>query len=294
MNRFLGGLVGLAALFTAAKAGAEESPYVVDAGIGTVKLKSDEFRFSGDAALGYATRTIGLVGTGFVSYYDVTAPGLTTDFFKAGGGGDAWYLTSNKSKGIHFEARVSGGGYVYSSDSITSARALLEDSVFGRGSLLLGLKLDPSDNFFLELLAGAGGQFEAYGRTNAARGATALDDQESLSLRGESRLALRWRFLPDTLGLRVKASAQTFQLTRTNSSIVASAATQTTAQSEETSKFRQTEAMTRLIVDLEAATFFGVTPGAYGGFDYLSISASAGSTTVFLPTLGLGLFKDIQ
>lgn len=268
-----------------------ESPWLLDAGLGTVRLESSDFRFSGDATAGYATPTLGVVASGFVSYYDITKNNQVSDFLRTGGNGEVWYLTNNRSKGLHFEIRASGGGALYSSDNLTGG--ILEDSVFGRGTLMVGLKADPDENFSLEFIGGGGGQFEAYGRTDiSSRTSAVLQDQETFTFRGEGRLAVRWAFLPETLATRLKVSAQTFRLTRSTATLVASAAAQTVAQTEETLLFRQNEASGRLFVDLVAASFGGITPGVFGGFDYVGVSGTAGSNTVFLPTFGVGLFKD--
>jgi hypothetical protein len=268
-----------------------ESPWLLDAGLGTVRLESSDFRFSGDATAGYATPTLGVVASGFVSYYDITKNNQISDFFRAGGNGEVWYLTNNRSKGLHFEIRASGGGALYSSDNLTGG--ILEDSVFGRGTLMVGLKADPDENFSLEFIGGGGGQLEAYNREDfSSRTSTALQEQQTFTFRGEGRLAVRWAFLPGTLATRLKASAQTFRLTRSTATLVASDSAQTVAQAEETLLFRQNEASGRLFVDLVAASFAGITPGVFGGFDYVGVSGTAGSNTVFLPTFGVGLFKD--
>jgi len=285
--------VALAATLLPSEARAD-APWMLDASLGTVRLKSDEFRFSGDLTAGYATPALGVVGNGFVSYYDLKQTELKTDFLRTGGGGEVWYQTNNSGRGVHFQVRGSGGGYLYSSTTaFTDGRQIFfdEDSVFGRGSLLLGLKIDTTDHFFLEVIGGGGGQFEWYDRLDATNATKAVDsDKQTLTFRAEGRLALRWSFVPDTLGLRVKASGQTFRLSRTTETQSFSAGNNTgTLQLDE---LRQTEATARLY--LEAASFFGVTPGAFGGFDYFATSGTAGSNSVFLPTFGLGLFKDIR
>lgn len=268
-----------------------DSPWLLDASIGTVRLDSSDFRFAGDATAGYSTRAFGVIASGFVSYYDLSKNGQISDFLRTGGNGEVWYQTNNQGRGTHLQIRGSGGGFLYSSDN--PSVGVLEDSVFGRGSLLLGLKMDPDENFFLEFIGGAGGQYEDYGRTDvSSRNTAVLQDQQTFTFRAEGRLALRWAFLPGTLATRLKANAQTFQLTRSTSTLVASAVSQTTTQTDETLLFRQNEASGRLFVDLVAASFVGITPGVFGGFDYVGVSGSAGSNTVFLPTFGVGFFKD--
>lgn len=290
-------------LLSPARGQAEPSPWLIDANAGVPRLKSGDFRVAGDATLGYATPKFGVVGNGFISYFDVESGVQRSDFLRTGGGGEAWLLTGSASDSFNFELRGSGGGYLYSSQAIlTGASANLEeDSVFGRGSLLVGLKARSGDRFRAELLLGGGGQFEWYIREdtpNSTGGSVSFsqDEQQTLSFRGEGRLALRWRFVPDTLGMRLKASGQTFSLTRTAEGLQVKSGTGggTVAQTIETFEFRQTEFSTRLFLDIEAASFGGITPGAFGGFDALSISGTAGSTSSFIPLGGVGLFKDID
>lgn len=288
----------LVALGLSSEARAEPSPWVVDASVGALRLKSDEFRFAGDATLGYATRSLGVVGSGYVSAYDIQKPTLLSDYLRGGGGAEFWWLSASAGRGLHLELRATGSGQLYSSDSYLLDRQefLAETSVFGRGGALLGLKYDPSDTVLAELILGGGVQFEDYSRDNATGAdSTFINvDKQSTTVRGEGRFLLRWRFWPEHLAGRVRASGQTFSINRTTETLLANGGAQTTTVANEVTEFRQTEVSARLFADVEAASVLGVTPGVFAGLDLFAVTASAGSVTTVVPLFGLGLFRSVD
>lgn len=68
------------------------------------------------------------------------------DYLRTGGSSEVWFVSGNPSSTVNFRLRATGEGYLYHSDTVfvnVVAPVTGEDSVFGRGSLLMGLRARP-------------------------------------------------------------------------------------------------------------------------------------------------------
>jgi hypothetical protein len=273
------------------------APVVLDASLGVPKLKNDDFALVGDATLGYSTPQIGLVGRGSLRVFNIVMPDTQWDTFRSGGSGEAWYVTGDETSGGRFEVRVSGGGSVFDSTTTKSQAGQFrylrdENSVLGRGSMLLGGRVKAGNTFSASALLGGGFQYEWYDSTTKdGVSDTLLSDTTDTSFQAQGRLRLRWAFIPQTLALRTYADGSYFQLTRDNSFIVAnSSPTITSTQST----VKTLDVTSRLFIDLDALSLFDIAPALFGGIDYLGLSTDGGSTSVLVPSAGIGIFKTSE
>jgi hypothetical protein len=275
--------------------GDRSSPWIIDASAGVPRLKTDDLRVMGDATLGYATPSFGLVGKGSLQYFDVETPAVLWDSFRAGGSGEAWYVTGEPTSVGRFEVRASGGASVFGSAYVptqqTSGYQHDEDSLLARGSLLVGGHFRPNSSFSAKGFLGAGFQLEYYSTSSGDLRANAFaSDTTQSSFQGQGRLRLRWAFLPDTLALRVRADGSYFQLTRDDSVVRPVTGGGATAESTQAT-FKTLEMSARFFVDVDALAFLGIAPTVFAGVDYLGLSTGAGSVSQSTPSFGLGLFK---
>jgi len=280
---------------TCAVAGKPE-PLVLEANAGVPRLRSDDLRFTGDLTLGWKTKAIGVIGRGYLSYYDYTTPTGATDNMRTGGSLEAWYRSGDDSSKVRFEARLTGGVDYYdatynpSGPAATSGHFHDEDSLLARGTLLVGVYLQPSAKFMLDLLVGGGGQYESYGylKTDPAD-PNVLSDTTAVSGRGNGRLLMRWSFWPSILALRIRAEGSFFRLTR-DVFTVAQIGRPLSAGTTST-EVTQVETSSRAFLDLDFAKLLGFVPAAWGGIDYFQISSDAGDTTISVPILGVGIVR---
>ena len=157
----------------------------------------------------------------------------------------------------------------------------------GRGSLLLGAALRPNDRFSLELLAGGGLQNETRDVvTTDTTAANLFDSTDSTTLRGEARLRLRHRLVPRVVSVRLRGDASTFSITRSSLYVG-----HDLTVGESVVELRQTEVSARAYVDLDAASFLDLSPGAFAGVDAYSVSGSGSSVSTTVPVFGVALSK---
>lgn len=274
-------------------------PLVLEANGGVPRLESDDLRFVGDLTLGWKTESFGVVGRGALSYFDYASATGATDTTRALGALEAWWRSGDDVTALRFELRATAGvdwydsTYLPTGPTTTSGYFHDEDSLLARGALLVGLVVQPSARFFLEVLGGGGAQYESYGYlATDPRDPNVLSDTTAVSGRANARLFLRWSFWPSVLGLRVRADGSTFQLTRdvfTVAQIGRPLAAGTTS-----TEVRQLETTSRVFLDLDFAKLLGFVPSAWAGVDLYRISSSCrdcGDTAVTVPVLGLGIVR---
>jgi hypothetical protein len=280
---------------TCAIAGKPE-PLVLEANAGVPRLSAGDVRAVGDLAIGWKTKGFGVVGRGYVNYFDLATATGTTDNLRTGGSLEAWYRTGGDDAKVRFEIRFVGGGDYYDTSYVPVTQGPAngwfhdEDSTLLRATLLAGLVLEPSSRLFLDVLVGGGGQYESYGYlATDPRDPNVLSDTTSVSARGSGRLLARWSFWPGFLALRIRSEGSVFRLTRDVFSVaqIGRPMSATTTTTEVT----QIETFHRAFVDLDVAKFFGFVPAIFGGVDAIRISGDAGSTNVVVPLVGIGIVR---
>lgn len=282
----------------------KKSPWIFDGNVGALGFKGfSDVSFAGSATLGYSTPRLGLIGNGSFSAYLLENSQKSIDYRRFEGQGEGWFLTKKESSdsSLRFELRASGGGINYSNTvkipPSGSQRFLDEDIWLGRGTLFVGLWYDrrkeDENTLHFEMQAGGGFQYifmdERLEATNTGNNGNLNQvDKEVLSLQAQGRLALRWRFLPGTLRFRAHARGYFFSLSENNLVNVNGKAS---FVSEDATRI---ELFSKAFLDVEALSFFGFTPGAYGGADYVSASSNSESLSTFVPSVGVGLFKEVD
>jgi len=271
-------------------------PLVLEANGGVPRLRNDDLRFTGDLTLGWKTKALGVIGRGYLSYYDFANATGATDNTRTGGSLEAWYRTGDDNSKIRLELRLSGGidyydsTYVPSGPVSTSGYFHDEDSLLARGSLLAGLLLQPNAKFFLDVLVGGGAQYESYGYlATDPKDPNVLSDTTAISGRGNARLLMRWSFWPSILSFRVRAEGSFFRLTR-DVFTVAQLGRPMSAGTTST-EVTQLETTSRAFLDLDVAKLLGFVPALWGGVDYFKIQSDLGDTTVSVPVFGLGIVR---
>ncbi|MFW5741513.1 MAG: hypothetical protein ACOC1F_14250, partial [Myxococcota bacterium] len=143
----------------------ESLDWTADANIGALSLEHTDMRATGDLTLGIGSDSFGVVAWGSGSYSDFETQQLLDDTQKLEGAADAWAYFGDAAAPVRLTVRASGGGANYDStwqDKTVAGHFADQTSWMGRGSILLGADLRPSDAFSAYLAAGAGLQYEWY------------------------------------------------------------------------------------------------------------------------------------
>ncbi len=280
---------------TCAIAGKPE-PLVLEANAGMPRLSSDETRVVGDLRIGWKTKSFGIVGRGFISYYDYATATGATDNLRTGGSIEGWYRTGQDTSKVRFELRLAGGADYYDASYVPFENGAAngffhdEDSWLFRGTLLAGLVVQPNATFFLDVLAGGGAQNESYGYlTTDPKDPNVLSDTTAISGRANGRLLLRWSFWPGFLALRIRSEANYFKLTR--DVLTVGQIGKPLSATNTTTEVTQLETTTRGFLDLDVAKLLGFVPALWGGVDTIKISGPDGDQTVNVPVFGLGIVR---
>ncbi|MCU0691351.1 MAG: hypothetical protein MUF54_08115 [Polyangiaceae bacterium] len=275
------------------EAATRDQDYLVDVNVGAARANVDSYRFAGDAQLGYWTRSLGLVATGSTEAFDEQIGPANIDTTQWQVAGEAWYLTGDQGGRVRLELRASGGGAFYDSTYVplTTGAAPFSDqnSVMGRGGLLVGLRWRPSARFAMEAVVGGGMQFEWYDYSTVAAGSGWQDrDDQTLSARGEGRLHARWVAVPDIVSFRVRVLASYFRLTRDAQFLSTAGGVSLQATQEQLSQLEMTN---RLFMDIDAAEVVGFYPTVHAGADYFRLSGNQGELHKLVPMLGAGIVR---
>lgn len=266
----------------------------LDVDVGVPKLATDEFKAIGDATAGFAHDSFGVIAHGSLFYYSMDKANASVDTTRADYGGEAWYVTGRPEDRVGFELRLIGGGLYYESDFLPKVASAgyyhNEDSWMGRGTLMAGVKARPASTLLTEALVGGGFLYESYGYFKVdPKDPSIFSDTTNMSFRGDARLLAHWRFLPDIVSTRLRAEGAMFQLTRETESYTLG----DKAKAAESSSLRQIEFRARLSVELDAAAFVGILPFVFGGLDYIGASANGSSSSITIPSAGIGLNKPV-
>jgi len=271
-------------------------PLVFEANGGVPRLRGDELRIVGDLTLGWKTTAIGLIGRGYISYFDYASVAGATDNTHTGGSIEAWYRSGNDASTVRLELRLAGGIDYYDATFVPSGAPAVsgyfhdEDSLLARGTLLAGLVVQPNARFFLELLVGGGAQYESYGYlASDPKDPNVLSDTTAVTGRGNGRLLLRWSFWPSILSFRARADGSLFRLTRDVFTVAQM--NRPPSAGVTSTELTQGETTSRAFLDLDFAKLLGFVPAAWGGVDYVQVSSVAGDTTVTVPAFGIGIVR---
>lgn len=265
--------------------------WLVDANIGVLRVKSSDLQVAGDATVGVSADAWGIVAWGGGSAYQLNADNVERDTTKLEGAGEAWLSTGNEGDAVRVLFRATGGGANYSSTTIRRGPSdTLDDqtSWMGRGALLVGALLQPSDVFAAHVAAGGGVQFEWYDYTTAALATASVDDTQDLTFHGVGRFDAQWVAARDILSFRLRVVASFFKLSRDNEYIAISDVVQ---QQVSRTTYSQTELTSRVFADFDAASFHGFRPTVHGGLDHVRVSGNDDSLSTTMPVVGVGLLR---
>jgi len=273
----------------------QPTPWVFELNGGLPNVDFSQQKVVADVSIGYATKSIGVVGRGAVDTYNLADSQVHDDYTHAGGSLEAWWLSGELTRSLRLEIRLAGGFDYYDTTSYPRQDALSNfydfDSRVGRGTAFVGLRYGaPLDRVSLQLLLGGGGQYEDPDTTRFTSGNTfSLNSQANFSGQASGRLLVRVRIVPQIIGARLRAETIYFDLTREALSYVNSGGVQTTTSSVEVQQ--QLEVHSRLFLDADIASFAGFVPAVFGGLDYLGIQGSSTSTSALIPVLGVGIVR---
>ena len=259
----------------------------LDARAGLPVLKEGDTRLAADVAAGVRGKTFGL---------DVRGSAGTFDFVGANGAFSQTDRAEGSLEGfIRFgtpaftpEVRIYG-----TTINVPGAAFTDDDSVLGRGSLLLGLR-GVTPGVAYNLLLGGGMQVEARDTLQApttANATIAIDDSQQVRSRLEARVRLRVPFYHDNLAFRLIQDASLFRLTRDESAIRVDTRPSSAGPTQTSSSVsvQNIESRTRLALDIEALAFGPFRPTIFAGLDVVSQSSDVGDNTAIVPLAGIGL-----
>jgi len=239
---------------------------------------------------GYSAENFGVIARGSLFYYDVKTPTGFTQTVRDEVSGEAWYVSGKLQDKLRLELRGSGGASLYDTDYLANNNFYNPSSTMGRGMLHAGVRLMPDPTLNFQVLVGGGAQMESYNYLSTdPADKNWTTDSDSWSFRGEGRLMAHWAFLPGILSTRLRGDGAYFSITRTDSYI----GRQVVVASSQTFTFHQLELRGRLSVEIDAAALFGILPFVYGGIDHISMSADSGSSSLTVPSAGVGLNKPV-
>jgi hypothetical protein len=275
--------------------GVPPTPWLFELNGGLPGIDLANQKFVADASFGYATSRFGVVARGYVNTYDIRSSTLHDDYLHAGGALEGYWLSGSSNSAVRVEIRASLGADYYDTTSYPKQSALSAfvdyDSRMGRGALFVGLRHGaPDDRFWIEALAGGGGQYEDPDTLRINAGGLRLSSTESITAHAAGRLRLRVRVAPDIVSIRGWLDASYFRRSRDELSVVAHAgalqATSTTAPQG------QAELHARIALDGDIASFFGFVPAVFGGMDALSLGGEHETASMVVPIIGAGIVRN--
>jgi hypothetical protein len=275
--------------------GLPPTPWLFELNGGLPGIDVANQKFVADGSFGYATSHFGVVARGYVNTYDVRSSSIHDDYLHSGGALEGYWLSGGAESMIRVEIRASVGVDYYDTTSFPKESALSAfvdyDSRMGRAALLLGLRHGaPGDRFWIEALAGGGGQYEDPDTLRINASGLQLSSTQSVTAHGLGRLRLRWQMAPEIVSLRAKLDAAYFRRSRDEVAVVAHAGV---LQASITSGVQgQTELHARLALDADIASVLGFVPAIFGGVDVLSIGGDREAASMVAPVLGAGIVRN--
>jgi hypothetical protein len=276
------------------------SPWIVElnGGLPTVSFQSLSTTIVADGTVGYASKSLGVVGSGGINYSDITTSAGENEGDHPYGSVEAWWISGDPSTRVRFEARLTGGIDYYDTTLIPknappgAAYWIDYDSLMIRATAFAGLRWKPDPRVSLHVLAGGGGQYETQDSSSAGGKTTySLSSQENVSAQGSARVLLRWRIVPGWIGMRVRGDGSYFTITRDTSGATITTKGSITVSQQDTEHDEQLELHGRVFVDADALSFAQFVPAIWGGFDFVSVSGPANNSSSTLPVFGIGIVR---
>lgn len=271
--------------------------WLVDLNGSIPKIQGDSgasnLKLFGDLSLGYHGKTWGLAGRAMYSLYNHQESFIVQRNSRAIGALEGWYEWT-LSDSIKTEARLSGGSTYYGTRYDNQIRSQFqlnkENSLLGRGTLLGALRYTPSATLALGFWLGFGGQYEQYQSDNfISRGNQSSAIQHTTQLIAESRFRFQWSILPGYLGVRARADATRFFITRDRQFFQIA---ETIEDGTSTTEATQIDASGRIFADIEWLELGGFLPALHAGLDAYWQRADGQSQTTIVPLAGFGVRRD--
>lgn len=270
----------------AGDAATEESPssWSFDGSAGIPKIEGDSFGFVGDLAVGYRAPTWGLSGALGVSQYalagrDVISANTKTDFkltyWQQGSvshGGWAW--------ASRFELDSGSFTSIYSATSPGAAEPQTESSSLTRLTGLFGIRAQPSATFRWAIYGGVGLQNEIYSQSGQGSG-------DGFSAETSARLTGRfegWYSLGPGFSATLRSELHRYEVRRLAFFFEGDLSNPASVQT-----VTGLDSINRLTGQFDGLLLLGMQPNLFIGLDLISVSGDAGSTTVTVPSIGVGL-----
>ncbi len=275
--------------------GLAPTPWVFELNGGIPSADTSQQKVVGDVSVGYATKSIGVIGRGWLDTYNIDDSATHNDYTHAGGALEGWWLSGATAK-LRFELRLSGAFDYYDTTTYprqdTLANFFDYDSRMGRGTAFVGLRYaTPTDRVSAALLAGGGMQYEDPDTTRTTGGLTlGLSSQQNLSAQASARLLVRWHIVPKIVGMRLRGDSTYFRITREELTASIGAGSVTTSSTVD--QQQQIEVHGRLFLDADVISFGGFIPALFGGVDYIGIQGTSTTTSATVPLVGAGIARE--
>ena len=250
---------------------------------------------NGDVTVGYNGEVFGFVAHADTAYYDLASQGNSALTERYAGSLDTWALIP-LGRIVKLEPRLSLGGSYYGTLADDTAagihRQTNQDSIFGRGSGLLGVRVEPGSRVALAAAFGVGAQYEDYFRVIQ----TSLGDQgttfnQALTTRFEGRLRVQITVVPRILSFRARGDVNHFEYRRSDQAVTFSLGKVTQAEQGVT-EVAQTEIFARGFLDADVARFFGFVPAVHAGANVFLLTSGGQSTSAIVPIVGIGIRRE--
>ncbi len=250
---------------------------------------------NGDMTVGYNGDAVGFVAHADSAYYEISQLRNAALTERYAGSLEAWGLVG-LSPVVRLEPRLSLGGAYYGTlaSDATSAedRQTNQDSIMGRGTGLLGVRVSPSARITAGLWAGGGVQYEDYYRViQTSSGEQGSAFNVGISAKYEARVRVQWTMIPSVLSVRARVDYQRSTVRRDDQAVTFSLG-QVTRASQGVVELDQTELFSRAFVDFEVARFFGFLPSVHAGINTFLLSSDSGSTQASVPVFGAGIRRE--
>ncbi len=272
------------------------TPWVFELNGGLPNVDPSQAKVVADITFGYATKSFGVVGRGWLDTYTIDDTQTHNDYTHTGGSLEGWWLTGAATNKLRLELRLTGAFDYFDTTTYPFVDALKNfydyDSRMGRGTAFVGVRYGaPLDQVSLQLLAGGGFQYEDPD-TTALQGngkSLSLKSDRNTTAQASARLLLRVHLVPQIVGVRLPRGFDLFQhharralglerRRRAHDDLGLPAAAATRGAHPR-------------VLDADVASFAGFVPAVFGGFDYIGITGDTTKTSAAIPLLGVGFVR---
>jgi hypothetical protein len=261
---------------------------VLDANANWPRLDSRDFRVNGDLTVGYNGDSFGVVFRGSGMTYDLSSDSGLTQTDRYEGGVEGWW-TYRPGPRLGLELRGTGQAVVYDSTVVDLNEDLLlgdETSVMARGTLLAGLRANPTTRWGIGVWGGAGFQYEFHDGLTLQRDTTTLSEDEPTTIRAEGRVHLQFDAWPQVLSLRARSDFNLLRISHDAGRIVVGEGA--SEVSTEQTTLQQVEILSRFMVDIDAFRFFELRPSIHAGLNTIVLEDLVTHT----PVVGAGIRRE--